>query len=148
MCVFTRMKPVIEGERGNNETVELTGTEEGSSERTRLFIKTRDISLHHPVDLTCGSCLRRISFKGRVRRVRTSLSIPSSTHPSIPAFIHTFTPTSLHQSIHPSTYACISATIHPLIPASIHSLNHPSIHPPIHPLHTLIHLHIHSSVHL
>lgn len=43
MCVFTRIKPVIEGERGNNETVELTGTEEGSSERTRLFIKTRDI---------------------------------------------------------------------------------------------------------
>lgn len=26
MCVFTRIKPVTEGERGNNETVELPGT--------------------------------------------------------------------------------------------------------------------------
>lgn len=38
MCVFMKIKPVIEGERGNNETRELTGTRGRAHQGGQVYI--------------------------------------------------------------------------------------------------------------
>lgn len=48
MCVFTRVKPMIEGERGDNETVELTGTLRRAHQKVQVYLSGHE-TFHHIV---------------------------------------------------------------------------------------------------